>query len=52
MCIVHEIFHAVFEIKKSRFCWVIHVSTEMHSKILKIMASLNSDFPEATNLVI
>ena len=50
--IVHEIFHAISEIKDRRFCWGINISTDTHGKILKIIASLNSDLHEATNPVI
>ena len=49
---VHDIFHAMFEIKESRFCWLIHVATDMYGDILKIIDILNSDMHEATNPVI
>ena len=40
------------ERKEVRFCWVIHVYTRIQGKVLKIVASLNSDVYEATNPVI
>ena len=49
---VHEILHVMFDIKKIMFCWFICVATEVHCKILKVIASLNSDFHESTNPVI
>ena len=49
---VHKIFHAIFDIKESSFCWCIHLSTEAHGEILKTTASLNSDVHESTNPVI
>ena len=49
---VHEIFHAMFETKESRFCWCIPVSTAAHGEILKTIASLDSDLHEATSPVI
>ena len=57
MCIwlyIHcqSVTHAMYEIKEGRFCWEIHVSTDMYGNILKIVASLNSDVHEATNPVI
>ena len=52
MCMVHDIFHSVFEINESGFCSVIHVSTEIHGKVLNIVAGLNSGVYEATNPLI
>ena len=52
MCMVHEIFHAIFEGKKIRFCQCIHVSTEAHCEILKVVASFNSYVNDSTNPVI
>ena len=49
---VHEILHAMIDSKEIRFCWYIHVSTEAHGEILKIIVSLDSDVHESTNLVI
>ena len=49
---VYDIFHAMPESRESRFCWGIHVSTEAHGKILKIIAILNSDVHKGTNPVI
>ena len=49
---VHAVFHAMFEIKKSRFCWCINIATEAHYDILKVIASLNSDLHDSTNSVI
>ena len=49
---VHDIFHAIFESNKSRFCWCINVATETHGKILKVISSFNSDVHEYTNPVI
>ena len=49
---LHDIFHAMFYSKERRLCKGIHVSTETHVNILKIIAMLNSDVNEATNLVI
>ena len=52
MWVVHEVFHAMFEIKKGMFCWCIHTATEAHCEILKIITSLESDVHESTNPVI
>ena len=52
MRMVYEIFHSMFERKKGRFCWCIHISTEAHCEILKIIASLGSDVNESTNPMI
>ena len=49
---VHEIYHAMFEIKEGRFSWRIHVATEAHGEILKIIAILDSDVHASTNAVI
>ena len=49
---VSEIIHAMFDRKESRFCWYIHVSTELHGEILKVIASLYSDVHSSTNPVI
>ena len=43
MWIVHEILYAMFDRKKIRFYWYILVATKAHGKILKIIASLDSD---------
>ena len=52
MWMVHEIFHAMFEIKESSFCWVVLVYNDRHCEILKIIASLNSDVHESANSVV
>ena len=52
MWMLQEIFHAVFESTKSRFCWGNCASTEMHGKILKIIANLKSGVYDAINPVI
>ena len=52
MWMVHEIFHAMSNIKEVGFHWGIHVATEMHGKVLKIVASFNIGVHEATNPVI
>ena len=49
---MHEVFHDIFERNKNRFCWCIHISTEAHCEILKIIASLDSGVHEYTNPVI
>ena len=49
---VHDIFHAMFEIKESRLCCCIHVFTEAHDGIFKIIAILGSDVHETTNPMI
>ena len=49
---VHGIFHAVSENKEGRLCWGIHVVTEMHAKVLNIIASLNIDVHEVNNPVV
>ena len=51
MWMVHEIFHAMFESKKICLCWCVHVFTEAHGDILKIIACLDGDVHESTNLV-
>ena len=52
MCMVNKIFHAMSKFKERRLCWGICVSTDTHGKVLKIVASLNSDVHEFTNPVI
>ena len=52
MWMVHEIFHAMFEIKERRFCWCIHVATEAHCGIFKAIARLDSDVHDYINPVI
>ena len=52
MWMVHDIFHAMFEIKERRFCWGVHIATDAHGDILKNVASLDSDVHESTNPVI
>ena len=52
MWMVHEIFHAMFEIKERRFCWCIHVATEAHCGIFKAIARLDSDVNDYINPVI
>ena len=51
MWMVHEIFHTISKRKEIWFCWGIHVATEAHGKVLNIIAILDSDVHEATNLV-
>ena len=52
MWVVHDIFHDIYDSKEGVLCCSIRVSTYMHGKVLKIVASLNSDVHEATNPVI
>ena len=52
MWIAHEIFHAIFDINKSRECWCIHVATEANCDILKVIESLNNDANDSTKPVI
>ena len=52
MRVVHDIFHAMSESKEGRLSWSIHIATEMHGKVLKIMVCLESDVNEATKSVI
>ena len=52
MCMVRDIFHAIFESKENRFCWYIHVAIEAHGEILEIIVSFDSDVHESTNPVI
>ena len=49
---VNEIYHAIFERNKRRLCWCIHIATESHFDILKIIASLDSDVHESTKPII
>ena len=51
MWIVHEVLHAMFDINKRRFCWCIHIATEAHYDILRIIVILDSDVHESTNPV-
>ena len=37
---------------KCRFYWCIHIATESHGDLLKIITSLNSDMYDSTNPVI
>ena len=50
MWMLYELFHAMCESNKSRFCWYIRISTEAHCVILNIIASLDSDVHESTKL--
>ena len=52
MWLVHKIFHAMFDIKKGRLCWSIHVDNETDDKVLNIIWILKSDVHDATNPVI
>ena len=52
MRMAHDIFHAMFDIKKIRFCLCIHVATEAHCEILYIIANLDSDVHESKNPVV
>ena len=52
MRVVHEIFNAMFEGNKIRFCWGIHISDYIHGKVLNIIAYLDSAVHEVTNPVI
>ena len=52
MRVVHDIFHAMSESKEGRLSWSIHIATEMHGKVLKIMVCLESDVNEAAKSVI
>ena len=49
---LHDIFHAMYDRKEFMFYWGIHVSTDIHCKILKIIESLINDMNEATIPVI
>ena len=49
---MHEILHVMFESKEIRFCWGIHVSTEVHGEILNIIVNWDSDVHDSTNPVI
>ena len=46
------ILHSMYQIKEGRLCWGIHIATEMHDKLMKIVASLKMDVNENTNPVI
>ena len=52
MCMVHEVFHDIFERNKIRFCVCIHKATKAHCEILNIITILDSDVHESTNTVI
>ena len=52
MKMADEIFHAISEGNKCRLCWSIHINTQSHCKVLKIIACLDSDVHKATNPVI
>ena len=49
---VHDILHVMSEVKEGRLCWRMHIYTEKHVKVLKIIARLESDMHEATKPVI
>ena len=49
---VHEVSHAVSEGEKCWLCWIIHISTLFHSKILNIIACLNFYVHDITKPVI
>ena len=48
---VRDIFHVMFNSKEGKLCWGVHVSTEAHGEILKIVSSLDIDVNESTNPV-
>ena len=52
MWMAYEILHAMFESKKIRLCWCIHVNTEANGEILNIIPSLDVNMHESNNLVI
>ena len=52
MCMLYDILYAMFESKKCRFCWGIHVATEAHGEKLNIIASLYSGVHDYNNPVI
>ena len=52
MSVVHDIFYAMSDGNKCRFCWGIHITTQSHGELLKIIACLDSDVHESTNPVI
>ena len=52
MWVVSKILHAMSDSKDVRFYWHIHLSTDMHGKIISIVAILNSDLHDTTNPVI
>ena len=49
---LHDIFYEMFERKEGRLGWKIHVATDTHDKVLKIIDSLDSDANESTKPVI
>ena len=49
MRVTHLIFHAISLGNEGRFCWSIHIDTDIYGKVLKIVACLDSDVNEATN---
>ena len=49
---VRKMVHAMSESKQGRLFLSIHVATETHGKVLKIIESLNSDAHDTTNQVI
>ena len=49
---VYDIFNAMFESKESRFYWCVHVVTDAHCEILKVIASLDIDIYESTKPMI
>ena len=52
MWMVHEIFHAMFDIKENRFYCGIHLATEAQGEILKSISILDSDVNDSTNAAI
>ena len=52
MRVLNDILHAMSEDKELRFCWGIHITTQAHGEILKIISCLDSDVYEATNPMI
>ena len=50
--LMHGIFHAISLVKEDRFCWIIHIYTETHGKVLKIIAYLDSYVNDFINPVI
>ena len=48
MWMVHDILYSMTNGKERRFCGSIHVPTQSHSKILKVVPSLKSDMHDTS----
>ena len=52
MWMLHDILYNMVDRKVNMFYWGIHMATEMHGKVLNIIAIMNSGKHDSTNPLI